>query len=223
MLYKEEWDSDTHHSKDMDTHVSSTGLSTATTTRIAMSSTTTRLSCVPWLMNPCCIYRYTCVISARVVDGVHWLVHWLWCALAGKSAVALLWSLMRVSRYDLTHGFQCPHSEHFLHLYSAKQDNTWLTNHEAHRVTHPNALPRLNAPQSEKLVVKLVERMKKADVFSLTFECGIASLGALLDPENPEFDVSARMLYQLVKERTDWATFALAVKNVASSPFKRCW
>jgi hypothetical protein len=60
---------------------------------------------------------------------------------------------------------------------------------------------------------ELVSRMKKAYEFRVTFENGTSSLGPLLDEENPESDVSFRMLYQLAKDRTDWLLFAHELKQ----------
>ncbi|KAE9280104.1 hypothetical protein PR003_g28049, partial [Phytophthora rubi] len=54
---------------------------------------------------------------------------------------------------------------------------------------------------------ELVERMKNAYVFRVTFEGGTSSTGNLLDSECPEFDVSYRMLYQLAKDRIEWPKF----------------
>ncbi|OWY96982.1 Crinkler (CRN), partial [Phytophthora megakarya] len=64
----------------------------------------------------------------------------------------------------------------------------------------------------------LIDRMKDIYVFNVTFENDTAATGSLVKRDVPEFDISYRMLYQLVKEgkKTPWATFVRKVKKLYS-------
>lgn len=61
----------------------------------------------------------------------------------------------------------------------------------------------------------LMDRMKSAYVFHVTFESGTSATGSLLDRDNPDFDVSYRMLYQLAKDKheKEWPQFSWELKN----------
>nr|WNO07189.1 CRN effector protein [Phytophthora cinnamomi] len=62
---------------------------------------------------------------------------------------------------------------------------------------------------------ELVRRMQKVYIFHVTFENGTAAHGSLINPENPDYDVSYRMLYQLTKDRrTDWPAFCYEMKRL---------
>jgi len=76
----------------------------------------------------------------------------------------------------------------------------------------------LAAEQSKK--EDLMQRMKNAYVFHVSFENGTSATGKqLLNPEFPDFDISYRMLYQLSKERPgkDWTEFASELKTTYSN------
>ncbi|EGZ27799.1 hypothetical protein PHYSODRAFT_554186 [Phytophthora sojae] len=64
---------------------------------------------------------------------------------------------------------------------------------------------------------KLKERMENAFVFSVTFENGTSATGSLLDRDNPEFDISYRMLYQLSKDKKAWPVFVDKLRMMCSS------
>ncbi|ETI35539.1 hypothetical protein F443_18128 [Phytophthora nicotianae P1569] len=59
----------------------------------------------------------------------------------------------------------------------------------------------------------LLDRMNSAYVFHVTFGNGTSPTGSLLDRDNPDYDVSYRMLYQLAKDRRNWKKFAKTLKT----------
>ncbi|GLE02973.1 hypothetical protein PINS_up011852 [Pythium insidiosum] len=63
----------------------------------------------------------------------------------------------------------------------------------------------------------LMDRMESAYVFRVTFENGTAATGSLLDPKNPDYDISYRMLYQLAKDRIPWLAFADRLSDMYST------
>jgi len=73
------------------------------------------------------------------------------------------------------------------------------------------------AEQSKK--EDLMQRMRNAYVFHVTFENDSVSTGKLINSEVPDFDISYRMLYQLSKERPekDWKTFATELNTSYSN------
>ncbi|CAK4714470.1 unnamed protein product, partial [Aphanomyces euteiches] len=60
----------------------------------------------------------------------------------------------------------------------------------------------------------LVDRMESAYVFHVTFDDDSTNGSALL--ENPKFDISYRMLYQLAKFGIDWDVFVSTLKKYSS-------
>ncbi|KAH9159829.1 hypothetical protein LEN26_002153 [Aphanomyces euteiches] len=63
---------------------------------------------------------------------------------------------------------------------------------------------------------ELVNRMESAYVFRVTFGNDPAYDGSLLDSNNPEFDISYRMIYQLAKLGIVWDVFVSTLTNFTS-------
>jgi len=62
----------------------------------------------------------------------------------------------------------------------------------------------------------LMQRMRNAYVFHVTFESDSVLTGKLVNSKVPEFDISYQMLYQLSKDRPekDWNTFSMELNTM---------
>lgn len=63
-------------------------------------------------------------------------------------------------------------------------------------------------------LLKRMKRKKSVYTFHVTFEKGTSAKGSLINTEDPDHDVSYRMLYQLTKNRTDWSAFCSEMKRL---------